>query len=174
MLLVKLLILGTLWVIVLQDLRSRSVYWLAFPVLIGLLLIFRYQSGYTLRSLTSPLIVNVAFLVLQFGLLTAYFSLKNKKLINVTAELLGWGDLLFLLSISVYLSALNFLVFYILSLVLILTGWLAWQFFSKNKSQTVPLAGLQALLLTGALAAGWWVTGFNLADDTWLLNLMMK
>lgn len=160
--------------ILIQDLKSRSVYWLMFPILVLLLLILQYQKNHDLLAIWQPALINIGFLALQILLVSAYFSIKNKRLINITDQLLGLGDILFLLSITAYLSVLNFLVFYILSLVIVLFSWLIWESFSQKKGHAIPLAGLQALILIAVLSYDWWVKNLNLTADTWLLNLITK
>jgi hypothetical protein len=117
---------------------------------------------------------NVSFFLGQLILITIYFSIKNKKLINITGELLGLGDVLFILSIAFYLSVFNFLFFYIASLIAVLAFWLLWQSVSTKKHKHIPLAGLQALLFTGFLLCDWCLKMINLTDDTWILNLITK
>ncbi|MDB5134663.1 MAG: hypothetical protein JWP37_1266 [Mucilaginibacter sp.] len=156
-----------------QDIRSRSVYWVLFPLLTGLLILIRIRhQGFF--QFWQPALINLGFVIVQLFILTIYFSIKNKKWINVTSQLLGWGDILFLLSIAVYLSVLNFLFFYITSLVGILALWLTWQVVSAKKNKYIPLAGLQSLIFIVFLASDWWYRSFDLTDDTWLLNLITK
>jgi len=145
-----------------------------FPILVLLFLILQYQNDHELLAIWQPALINIGFLASQILLVSAYFSIKNKRLINITDQLLGLGDILFLLSISIYLSVLNFLVFYILSLVIVLFSWLTWQLFSQKKGHEIPLAGLQALILIVVLSCDWWVKNLNLTVDTWLLNLITK
>jgi hypothetical protein len=171
---IKILILILLLIILIQDIKSRSVYWFVFPILVLLLLILRYQTHHNLIEIWQPALINIGFLVLQILLVSAYFSIRNKQLINITGQLLGLGDILFLLTITVYLSVLNFLGFYIMSLVIVLFSWLIWQLFSAKKNYAIPLAGLQALILIAVLSFDWWVKNLNLTDDTWLLNLITK
>lgn len=111
---------------------------------------------------------------MQFLLVSAYFSLKNRCWVNITAELLGWGDILLLLSITFYLSVLNFLFFYLVSLAMSLTAWLIWKIVSKRENKQIPLAGFQAICLFVFLMSDWYWLHFNAADDTWLLNLIHK
>jgi hypothetical protein len=152
-----------------QDLRSRSVYWFLFPCLTVLFLVLTLS-----HFAWQPLLINMGFLILQFLLLTAYFSLKNSQWTNITAGMIGWGDILFLLSAAFYLSVLNFLFFYLASLVCALFLWVAWQAVSAKKDKHIPLAGLQALLLGFFLTAGWWIKPVDLTNDDWLLQLIPK
>lgn len=174
MLFLKLCILLVLGVIFIQDFKSRSVYWFSFPVLSLLFLITRLEQHQLLSEIRQQVLVNTGFLLLQLFIISVYFSIKNKRLVNITGSLLGWGDILFLLSIAFFLSILNFLFFYIGSLILILLGWLAWQRFSKEKNEQIPLAGLQAIMLLCLLAIDWWWLPINITNDDWIIRLITK
>jgi len=145
-----------------------------FPVLFLFLGILHSISQNAVSEIWRPSAINIGFLLLQIVLLSVYFSLKNKRFTNLTDGLLGLGDILFLLSITVYLSVLNFLFFYIVSLVLVLVTWLIRQSISAKQSKEIPLAGLQALIFLIFLSCDWWLKMFNLTDDSWLLNLITK
>jgi len=157
-----------------QDVKSRSVYWILFPALVGSLLALHYFQNNSAIWSWQAVIFNIGFFLGQLALVTVYFSVKNKKLTNITANLLGLGDLLFILSIAFYLSIFNFLFFYIASLVVVLVFWLIWQRISSNKNNNIPLAGLQALLFIVFLLCDWWFKAISLNDDTWILNLITK
>lgn len=173
MLLIKIAVLLTLLLIFVQDILSRSVYWFLFPLLAITLLVTRLQVQSI--SVIAPLIgINLGFLTLQFFLLTVYFSLKSRKWVNITERLLGQGDLLFLGAIAFYLSVLNYLFFYIASLLLVLSFWLIWQQLSRKKDSHIPLAGLQSLLFALLIGTDWWFWPVRMVDDTWVLNLFTK
>ena len=74
-----------------------------------------------------------------------YISIKNRRLITLTDGLIGWGDILFMLSLTLYFSFLNFLLFYITSLIVVIAAWLIWQAFNNKPNKHIPLAGLQAV-----------------------------
>jgi hypothetical protein len=113
-------------------------------------------------------------MMIQLLLVSAYFSVRQKSLVNITNELLGWGDILLLLSAAFYLSVLNFIFFYLISLMMSLAIWLIWQVLSGKKDTKIPLAGLQAIGLVLFLMSDWYGLHFNAADDTWLLNLIHR
>jgi hypothetical protein len=168
------LTLFILLLIFLQDLASRSVYWFLFPLLAAMLFWLHFLQAASLAAIWQPCLINIAFLVLQLLLLTVYFSIKNKKLVNIGNGLLGLGDILFLLSITFYLSTLNFLLFYIMSLTCILLLWLITQLAFRKKNEQIPLAGLQAILFIVFLAGDRYWFHLHITDDTWLLNLIDK
>jgi hypothetical protein len=172
--LLKVFILVVLAMIFVQDLRSRSVYWFWFPVLLVLFIaagILQYRS---FTAIGETAFINCVFLALQFLLVSLYFSLKNRKWVNVTTGLLGWGDILLLLSVAFYLSVLNFLLFYMVSLIGALLTWLIWQAIADQKDKHIPLAGLQAIFLGAFLTVDWFRIHLNLTDDAWISNLMHK
>lgn len=172
--LLKILVFIVLFLIFIQDFKSRAVYWVVFPILLALLGIIRYTMYYSFSGIWMPALLNIGFLTLQIALLSVYFSIKNKRFINISDGLLGLGDILFLLSITVYPSVLSFLFFYIVSLVLVLLTWLLWQSSSVKTRKEIPLAGMQALIFIVFLSCDWWLKLVNLTDDTWLLNLITK
>ena len=154
-----------------QDLRERAVSWILFPVLTLLFLSYRFLNHDPVAVICQGALVNIGFVAMVFLILTAYFSVKRRKWTNITDGLLGLGDLLFLLALCFYLSVLNFLMFYIASLTMVLATWLVWRSIIK-KGNEVPQAGLQALLLAIALGLSWWICPVNLTSDDWLLRLM--
>lgn len=157
-----------------QDIRSRSVYWIAFPLLAASLVLLRYLQVRSVAATWQPALFNLGFVLLQLLLVTIYFSVKNKKWININEQMLGGGDILFILCICFYLSFLNFLFFYILSLLAILLSWFIWQLIRMNQQKNIPLAGLQAFLFALILSGDWWGKFYSVTNDGWLLNLISK
>lgn len=172
MLVIKLFIEAVLLVIFLQDIRERAVYWILFPVLALLFLGLRLLEHEVIAVVCRQMLVNIGFLAVQVMVVSAYFSLRRRQWTNITINMLGWGDLLFLLTLCFYLSVLNFLAFYIASLIIVLGTWITWQMIAGKVDKEVPLAGLQALLLAVALGVSWWICPVNLTDDDWLLRVM--
>ena len=170
----KILTLALLFLIFLQDIKSRSVYWFLFPLLCITLLIIRFNQPISLSEMGKSVLINIGFLLMQLLILTIYFSLKNKRWINISDNLLGLGDIFFLISISFYLSVLNYLFFYVASLLGALVVWLSWQAVSSRKSNFIPLAGFQSMIFILFLASDWWLKCFDLTNDTWLLHLITK
>lgn len=171
---VKIAILALLALIFFQDIRGRSVLWVLFPVLVGLLITLNLAQHRLFTDARYAVLINIGFLLLQFLIVSVYFSIKNAHWINMTKDLLGWGDILFLFSIAFYLSVLSFLFFYLASLMCVLVSWLAWQALSPVKDKHIPLAGLQALLFGLFLTTAWWVKPVDITSDGWLLQWINK
>jgi len=157
-----------------EDLFSRSVHWFLFPLLFGALAVLQYYRHHAFSEMWQATALNTGFILLQLLLISVYFSIRNKKLVNITNGLLGLGDILLLLSITIYFSVLNFMAFYMVSLIITLLFWTAWRSVSTKTNKAIPLAGIQALLLISVLAGDWWAGLFDLANDSWLLNLVAK
>jgi hypothetical protein len=165
----NLVILAGLMLVFIQDIKSRAVYWIVFPILAVLF----YASQSLTNNLFSPLqsaAFNIGFIVLQLVLVTVWFSFKNRRLVNITNGLLGWGDVLFIVSVAFYLPLPNFIAFYLISLLASLLIWILWQTITTKKDGHIPLAGLQALLLSLLIITSWINPKFRLTNDGWLLT----
>jgi hypothetical protein len=171
---IKILILAVLLLIFIQDIRSRSVYWFLCPVLAALFVIMHLLQHRLFAESWQTVLINTAFLALQFSIVSLYFSLKNRRWVNIATSLLGWGDILFLICLAFYLSVLNFLFFYIVSLMVVLLAWTLWQIITKEKSKQIPLAGLQAVVFLVFLTCDWWFKLIDPTNDAWLARLIMK
>jgi membrane associated rhomboid family serine protease len=86
--------------------------------------------------------------------------------------MIGWGDILFLVSLAFYFSLLNFIVFYIGSLVLALLIALVGSFYSSDKK--IPLAGLQALIFALFLTSARLFFHLDLMSDNYWLEYLMR
>lgn len=157
-----------------QDLSFRAVYWFCFPVLAILLSVLKYRLT-DFNDMIVDAGYAMGFLLVQLLFLWIYFSVKHKSMVNITNNYLGWGDILFLIAITCYLSPGNYVLFYIASLILVLL----YAVFSKyvirgTNHEHIPLAGLQALLLGMIMIAGFLWPVVRLYDDNWIYLLMIK
>jgi phosphoglycerol transferase MdoB-like AlkP superfamily enzyme len=169
MFLIQLLTLTCLILIFYQDMRYRAVYWWCFPVLM-LLLIFIKQTYVGMEDTLIDTGFVLLFFAFQMILLWAYFAIKNKKPVNIFKHYLGLGDVLFLVALAGYLSPVNYVLFYIASLVVVLLYTLIEQKLYKQVNPQIPLAGLQASMLLLLLTASFFHTKFTLYSDFWILK----
>lgn len=157
--------------VLIQDLKSRSVYWFWFPLLAMLLAMLRLRTQPIYEVLHS-LMANWAFVAVQLLFVSLYFSIKNGRITNITNSLLGWGDILFLLTAATYLSTLNYVLFYVLSLMAVVLLWLPFLLLLRKKHGQIPLAGLQSLLFVVCLVADWSLPRIDLMHDDWLMRYL--
>ena len=170
MILLQILILVFLAFICYQDLLYRAVYWWCFPILAILMLMLKYHVSGMRQTLTDAG-YGLLFLIAQLFILWIYFSAKHKKIISITDNYLGWGDVLFLIAIPFYLSPVNYVLFYIVSLILVLLYALTTAKIVTNNKH-IPLAGLQAALLGIVMIIDYVTPGLTLYDDGWLYFLI--
>lgn len=168
MILLQVVMLLSLAFICYQDLVYRAVYWLCFPVLAGVMFMLKYKLSGLQEALTNAA-YGLAFLLVQLLVLWSYFSIKNKKVINLTNDYLGWGDVLFLAALPFYLSPVNYILFYVASLIAVLLyTFVVASLKDKASNPHIPLAGLQAALLVLAMLVDFVSPKFMLYDDSWL------
>lgn len=170
MLIIELLILMCLGLICYQDLKFRAVYWIYFPVLTGLLFFLKQDDAGTAAALKDAAIA-IVFFGSQLLLIWIYFSIKNKKPVNMTNGYLGLGDILFLLSVAFYLSPVNYVLFYVGSLIVVLVYVMAVNLFKQKANPEIPLAGLQALMLGCLLILSITSPDIKLYTDAWTYGL---
>ncbi|MBB2143996.1 hypothetical protein GM921_00735 [Pedobacter sp. LMG 31464] len=157
--------------IFIQDIKYRAVYWWLFPLLFILLALLG-GGLHQLSETTEKFISNLAFLTLQLFLLMIYFAIRHKKIINITKAYLGLGDILFLLVIGIYLSFLNFVLFYVASLMLIIIFELIKSKLLSSRNKKIPLAGYQSLFLCAYILVDQFTVRLNLTNDLWLLPFL--
>ncbi len=170
----KLLIIIALLLITTQDFKERMVYWFFFPFLITLLIFDRINLKESVNDIFSTSFINISFFIIQLLMVTTYFSIKNKKIVNIFAELLGWGDVFFLIAVASYLSVLNFAFYYIASLILSLLFWIFWKKLVHPSGKYIPLAGIQAVLFAMFLIFDWWLLHIDITKDDWLTSFFYK
>lgn len=156
--------------ITLQDIRSRLVYAFWFPLLIIFFIVNHVRVNQGFAEIARSVIANLCFLSSQLLLLKVYFSVRWSVQIDLTDGLIGWGDILFLMSIAFYFSILNFVLFYLTSLIVVLFSWLSWQLLTNGRNKQIPLAGLQAFLFAGVFIMDWYDQSIDLTRDSWLLE----
>jgi len=78
-------------------------------------------------------------------------SLKEKKITNIIDSHLGLGDVLFFIVLTVAFSPVNFIVFYLGSVLLTSLIYGGIVLITKNQGTLIPLAGAMSLLLIVAL-----------------------
>lgn len=130
--------------IVYQDFKFRAISWWSIPLLASLLL-FQKQANSTWSETSIYTLFNVGIIVFQFLVISLYFSIKQKQIINIFKKYIGIGDLLFLIAIAPFFDPMQFVFFEVFSLIAILIASLGYGFVKKSWSFKIPLAGMQAI-----------------------------
>lgn len=154
-----------------QDVRSRGVSWILFPVLFLLFLLKTLQVKSVSQMLTY-FGLNILMLLAVLALLTLYFFIREGKIQNIVDRYLGLGDICFWLVSAVCFAPVNFVLFFLASLILSLIIHLIVS--QIQKDQTVPLAGYQSLcLIVLVVFSNIYSSGSLLLSENWFINLLV-
>jgi Flp pilus assembly protein protease CpaA len=193
-----LLAAGCLLVIAYQDLVSRSVTWIFFPLLAAAGMLHTFEGLHSWRQSLFYAGCNAAFLAIQLTVLMGYFFVRGRKvggrgirkvrgIRDVIDHRIGLGDILFLVAACFFFSPINFISFYVYSLLLSLAiamgrmlvkrggGWSGREVVGKGREAewSIPLAGLQAVFLLLSFGGGL-VLHYSLLSDHWLLDKIIR
>lgn len=108
---------GALFVVIYQDCKERSISTWTIPWILATALWYAFSHPFWEVWFLS---FNWGFLAIQLLGLTLYFSLKEGKWINITRKYLGLGDILFFIAISPLFSPVQYVFFFIGSLIVTL------------------------------------------------------
>ena len=165
--LVNLILVLILAGILFHDLRSMTIpLYLLISVLVAagirsvLINQSRMAAGMAFINLSGTLLVLLISYIILF--------LLKKKIFNPFNRLIGTGDLLFLPALCISFSPVNYLVFFIISLLLILV----FRLISGTSGRFIPLAGMQSVFLACALLITEFFP-FSSYNDLPLLNLIL-
>jgi hypothetical protein len=161
--------LGTIFLLTLiyQDFKFRKISWVLLPLLFTVLVLMAAQH-FNWKDASKNFGINASFLLLQFVLLSVYFSIRKKKLTNIFDSMIGWGDILMLLVLCMAFSPMNFIFFYLSSLIFSVVFFLI----IRLKNNTVPLAGMQSALLLLVWICNLTIPGIDIYNDTWLATFL--
>jgi hypothetical protein len=168
--LITLLSIAALAVVVVQDFRQRMISWYLVPILFmlfaanALLAISIIEAAYTFT-------VNLAFIILQLLMLTIYFSLRKRRLINIIDTWLGLGDVLLFIVLCTAFSPVNYFIFYLSSLLLAIIGFGIYKAF-KGASNTIPLAGTMSIAMIILLSLQVFIDPSRFYSDMHVLNFL--
>jgi len=165
---ITVMLLLTLCAMAWQDFAGRAIHWFLFPLLCALLLA---SSMLTKHFEISFVLINggIAFSVL--GLLHLYIHITKGHGLMSGERVFGWGDVLFFATLTLAFSPVNFVTFYVGSLIGTILLFLLIRLFGVP-IRYIPLAGMQALLLALVTVCDLDKANANLYNDTPILNLI--
>ena len=134
--------------IIYEDFKFRAIHW--YWLLLVLAFGFLHFGFHGKQSL-----INLVLLGFQYAFISFYFSVKEKRIVNIVDKYLGLGDILFLLPLALFFSPANFLLFLILSLIGTLCAVVITRIINKSNYSTIPLAGFQSIFLMIIIWMGW-------------------
>lgn len=156
-------------IIIYQDFKERAIDcwtipWIASCGLFTAVTNFYWEPWF--------LVFNNLFIAIQLIGVSLYFSIKHQKWINITRDYLGIGDVLIFIAISPLFSPVQFCMFFIGSLIVILFG--AGLYHASIQSlKTIPLAGgLGICWMIYALCSAYFK--FSMYNDLFLLQFIYE
>ncbi len=135
----NILVVLLLITLIYQDFKYRYALWFIFPILIISQFFLSYIS-IDWEELWRNTVVNLMLMTLHFLVLTLYFSLRNRKWINIINKYIGIGDVFFFIFLSLAFSPFNFLAFFVFSLLAILIIY-SLTIKSNLRKYKIPLLG---------------------------------
>lgn len=137
----------TMTAIAYQDFKYRAIHWLLFLFIS----IFLTIDGLKTISFTQYILnisFNILLIFLQFALLYLYYFFQGKNLKSIFFNIIGEGDILFIVILSLAFSWHSFLFYYILGLLFSVITWLLLKYSGIIHSELIPFAGLMAIFCT--------------------------
>ena len=129
-----------------QDFRYRGISWMLLTVAF-LLLAGKGLLVMKPVELLKILLINSLMLLVQFAVLMLYFRMKGFGFRDFWEKVMGIGDLLFLVAISIAFEPVNFIVFVLAGLLLSLLVYGSFSLLKPDRQRTVPLAGLLSVAM---------------------------
>lgn len=125
-----------------QDIKMRAVSWILFPITLCLVAFLEIINAASWTEYFRSSMFNLLFIIAMLSLMAFWFRIKAISLKSLFQSYLGFGDVLFF---AVFAVALPFPVFPLVFVVSLVSSLILGLFLFRNT--TVPLAGLQAMVL---------------------------
>ncbi|OFY93720.1 MAG: hypothetical protein A3K10_17265 [Bacteroidetes bacterium RIFCSPLOWO2_12_FULL_31_6] len=151
-------------VVVFQDFKSKAISWFLIPILI-IGFVIKGLLKIDTEELTTYFGINFFIVLINLIGVTFLVSLKERKVINILKTHLGLGDVLFFLVLTLAFSPINFVVFYLGSILLTTIIYGSIILFNKKKKTLIPLAGAMSLLLIITLLIEQLIPSFQFFHD---------
>jgi len=168
MILTKIIFILLLGLILFQDFRYQAVPWILFPI--GLLIsIYISITGGLKSEIFFNYSSNLLFIAFQLGIIYLFTWYKNRKRMNIFKSSFGLGDFLFFLMLVPLFSPINFMIFFLSSVLFSLMFYFLLKIIGLYTTEKVPLAGFQSLFLVCLLIVQF-IIDFNLYNDFLIID----
>jgi hypothetical protein len=140
------LLISTLLLLAFQDIRTRKVWVLLFPVVLVLSIGYKWNS-FILEQYSW----NLVFVVFSLLSLTLYLTIKERRLVAVWKGYFSIGDILYLLAIVPLFNFPLYLFYFTTGTFLCLLTHATSLLLSKKAKKSVPYAGYMSIYLIPTL-----------------------
>lgn len=168
-LLIYILITLLLIVVVYQDFKNKEINWWLIPLLF---IVFGVKGLLQLNmaDILTYFSINLIIVTINLIGITAIISLKEKRIVNIFDTYLGWGDVLFFLVLTVVFSPINFVLFFLGSILLISIIYGVIILINKQTNTLIPLAGGMSVFLILTLVTEHLLPTYNNYNDIILIG----
>lgn len=136
-----------------QDFRSRSYFWLLSPLS---LLSIASLSLYSLQYIPwMEIASNILILLVILSSIWLYSLLRYRSRNSPFDRLVGWGDVLFMLSLTGGMNSMNYLCFIVFTSITSIVVILMLRIVGSSQLSLFPFAGYQALAYVILVAISW-------------------
>lgn len=144
------IIVITCLLILIEDFKQRSVSFVLFVSLFISSLSYSFTNNHNINDLITTGLIN---LLSTFSILIISILLASAVRSITIPQLIGMGDVVFLISICTLFNPVENILFLLLSCIFSLLIYLMLKHFKMlgSNSDTIPLAGLQSLWLIAIL-----------------------
>lgn len=150
-----------------EDFRYRAITWFVFPLAATVIIA---DNIYSETMVLVDIFLNVFYIAVQLIIITVYLSIKNKRFVRIWTGYLGAGDILFFLILCLFFSPVNFVLFYLGSLVITVIVVVVMRKFHSSFS-LIPLAGIQSALLAILIIIGLFQNSVNYKVDAGFIGV---
>jgi len=167
---IQILIVLLLAVLVYQDFKFRAISWIPLPILfVGFFILA--EQGNTLAEISRFFLCNLLFVFLQLAALFVFFFIKEKRIFNIINTYHGLGDVLFTIVLCMAFSTVNFIHFYLCSLIIAIIGYKMFMFLRPVAREGVPTAGIIALTLAVLILVKYLIPGIDFYRDRFIAGI---
>jgi hypothetical protein len=169
---ISFLALTILVAIMYQDFKQRKVSIALLGVLFVIFCVDAYLKQNDLLIILRNFSLNICFIIAQLAGIKLYFIIKSRKNTPVIDTYIGMGDVLFFFISCMAFSIGNFVMFYLISLIVALIGTITYMSIKNAKDIEIPLAGIMSSIMS--LCIGYKLIGgsLNFYRDTVLFSFL--
>jgi hypothetical protein len=151
-------------IIALEDFQFRHIRIIWLTSMACIVIVWKLLTKFAIDWLLDCLI-NFLLVFLYFLLVQLYYAVKTKKWELMFNKAIGFGDVFFIIILSLWLNPVELIFLLPLSLTFALMG----HFFLQNDTANIPLAGWMAMFFT---SWGWVCEVFEIDLKVLLLNTL--
>ena len=157
--------------IIVQDFTHRKISWYLIPILFfGIL--FNGIQKLNMVEYLYYIMINGFILIVLMGVLLVYYWTKERSIKNFVGKTIGLGDLLVFITLCFGFSPINFVVFFLIGLLLTLIFHLINTAISLKANKQIPLAGYLAVFLIVLSMLQHPLNEIDLFNDQYLFSLL--